>query len=227
MYRVSFDSKKAMKVINNAIIYSDTFAKEFKAQESRMASQLGETSIEAFYDYLDTLARVSPEMLHHVYEWGQVGDPEARLVELKKIISGGTVEISADLLPSTSIKPGSNEPFEEKATIMEEGIPVTINEVNAQALFFEIDGEEFFRLGPITIPNPGGDNVRGSFVKVFEEFYNKYFDRVYLRSIGYYSHFSNPVTYEKNFKSAVRGNPVAAGKAAAISWVLKAPGAEL
>jgi hypothetical protein len=228
MYKAMFEFKDAMKIMNNSVTYAQAFATELAAQEPKIASRLADTSIDAFYDYLDGLARVAPGMLHHVYEWGEVGNPEGRLVELKKIISGGgTVGITSELLDSTSIKPGSNEPFEKKATIMEEGIPVTINEVNAEALFFEIDGEEFFRLGPITITNPGGDAVRGSFVKVFEEFYNGYFNDVYLRSIKYYEHFSSPVTFERNFTSAVRGNAASQGKAAALSWVLRAPGDSL
>lgn len=225
MYSVYVDGRQAIKSIANAIKYTDAFAQEAKARESDAASRLADTSISAFYDYLDSLSRVNPDMLHHVYEWGQVGNPQGRLFELKKILAGGKAGIEAELSKSTSIRPGSNEPFEDKATIMEEGIPVTINEVNAQALFFEIDGEEFFRLGPITIPNPGGDAVRGSFVKAFQEFYNGYFDQVYLKSIRYYQHFANPKQYERNFASAVRGgNAASAGRYAAKSWVLSAPG---
>jgi hypothetical protein len=108
---------------------------------------------------------------------------------------------------------------------MEEGITVQINEVSAQALFFQVDGEEFFRTGPIVIENPGGEQVRGSFVRVFEEFYNNYFDQVYLRSIRFYDHFTKSREFESGFNSAVRsGNASSIGRKTALSWIINAPG---
>ena len=207
VYRVNINSKRAMKTLNNVVRYSEGFLKESKARESFVASKLAGASINGFYQYLDSLARTNPSMLHHVYEWGQVGDPGARLVELKKIISaGGKAAIDADLLTSSSVPEGGSEPFYEKAQIMEEGIPVVINEVNAQAMFFQVDGEEFFRVGPIVVENPGGEATRGSFIRAFEEFYNVYFDQMYLRAIRFYDHFSNANAYAKNFNSGVRSS---------------------
>ena len=226
MYKIKFDSKQAMKVLNNVVEYSEGFLQETKARQSYVASKLASTSIAAFYDYLDGLARTNPAMLHHVYEWGQVGDPQARLFELKKSIkTNDKVFINADFKQSTSIQDNSNEPFYDKANIMEDGIPVTVNEVNAKALFFEIDGQEFFRLGPIVIENPGGEQVRGSFLRAFEEFYNVYFDNVYLRAIRFYDHFRQSKEYENNFSSAVKGSGAkSAGKKSALTWILNAPG---
>ena len=226
MYSIKFDSKEAMKVLNNVVAYSDGFIKETKAKESTVASKLANASIEAFYDYLDGLARTNPGMLHHVYEWSNVGDPEARLVELKKSISrGGSVIINSDFLISSSIPQGGNEPFYEKATIMEEGISVTVQAVNAKAMFFEYNGEEYFTAGPITIENPGGEAVRGSFLRAFEEFYNIYFDQVYLRAIRFYNHFSDTKGYAKNFPAAVKSaNPAGIGRTTALKWILSMPG---
>jgi hypothetical protein len=227
MYSIRFDSKQAMKMLNNLVQYSDGFIKETQAKESYVASRLGSLSIEGFYDYLDVLARTHPQMLHHVYEWGQVGDPYARLVELKKIVSSGKVDITSIFLESESIQDGGKEPFYDKAEIMEDGIPVTIQEVDAQALFFTIGGEEFFRMGPIIVENPGGEQVRGSFVNAFEEFYNSYFDQVYLQSIRFYDHFKDAKEYQKNFNSGVRSsNARSIGKKTALSWVMNAPGAQ-
>jgi hypothetical protein len=226
MYSIKFDSKEAMKILSNVVAYSDGFIKETKAKESTVASKLANASIEAFYDYLDGLARTNPGMLHHVYEWGNVGNPEERLVELKKSISrGGAVSIDTDFLISSSIPQGGNEPFYEKATIMEDGIPITIQATNAKAMFFEYDGQEYFTAGPITIENPGGEAVRGSFVKAFEEFYNVYFDNVYLRAIRFYEHFSNTKAYAKNFPAAVQSaNASGIGRTTALKWILSMPG---
>lgn len=229
MYNIRFDSKEAMKVLQNLVNYSDGFIKETKAQESTVTKRLARTSIEAFYDYLDGLARTNPSMLHHVYEWGAVGDPGARLVELKRqIASGNNVSIDADFLTSSSVPEGGNEPFYDKAEIMEEGVPVTIDNTEATALFFQIDNQEFFRMGPIVIQNPGGEATRGSFVATFEEFYNDYFEQVYLRAIRFYDHFRNPKGFSSGFsKSAKSGNAFGAGKATALSWIMRMPGEDV
>lgn len=222
---MKINSKEAMRLLNNVVNYSQGFIEESKAKESYVASKLASTSITGFYQYLDVLARTNPGMLHHVYEWGQVGNPEARLVELKKIIAGKKVEVASQFLTSTSIPENGSEPFWDKAEIMEEGIQVEINEVNAQALFFQIDGEEFFRTGPIVIQNPGGEQVRGSFVIAFEEFYNNYFDQVYLRSIRFYDHFKKSKEFEAGFNSGVKSsNARSMGKKTALSWIINAPG---
>lgn len=225
MYSIKFDGKEAMNMLNNLVDYSNGFIKETKAQQKTVTSRLAETSINAFYDYLDTLARTNPGMLHHVYEWGAVGNPEARLVELKKRLTANLANIDSEFISSSSIPESGTEPFYEKATIMEEGIPITVQAVQAQAMFIQYQGEEFFRTGPIVIENPGGESVRGSFVRAFEDFYNNYFDQVYLKSIRYYEHFKNPKGFSSNFGSAVKSsNAAGIGRTTALKWVLNAPG---
>jgi hypothetical protein len=226
MYNIKFDGKKALKMFDNLIAYSDGFIKESKAKEGYVANKMASASIEGFYEFLDNMARSSPGLLHHVYEWGQVGNPGARLVDLKKQLAGSTVEIDASFLQSESIPDGGNTPFYNKAEVMEEGITVVVNEVQAQALFFQVDGQEFFRTGPIVIENPGGAAVRGQFVANFETFYNQYFDRVYLNSIRFYDHFRNANPYVKNFAAGVRGGGSGVGRKTALSWIMSAPGGD-
>lgn len=218
--KVTYDTKDFLQKITGVIEYSQGFLDSAKENREVLSKGLAELSIDAFYEYLDGLARMHPGMLHHVYEWGMVGDPFSRLVELKTTVSQKRVTISSDFLESQSTSSTSNTPFYEKARIMEEGIPVVVNEVEAKALFFEIDGEEFFRVGPIFIANPGGSNTRGSFLKAFEDFYGKYFQEVFLQSIRFYSHFSNPKEYAKFIKSASRSkNSYSVGRKAALSWI--------
>jgi hypothetical protein len=224
MPKAKIESKKAMKVLNNLVAYTDGFLKETKAQEITVTSKIAKMSVDGFYEYLDQLARVNPGMLHHVYEWGRVGDSNSRLFELKKSISKNNVIITSEFLNSETPSDTSNQPFYEKARIMEEGIPVVIQEVEAQALFFEIDGVEYFRAGPIVIENPGGPEVRGSFVNQFEEFYNNYFDEVYLRAIRFYQYFMDAKPYEQNFNAAMKsGNALQRGRATALSWIQNMP----
>ncbi len=224
MISSKINSKKAMKVLSNLVQYSDGFIKEAKAQEATVTKRLAKTSVNGFYEYLDQLARVNPGMLHHVYEWGRVGDSNSRLFDLKIKISKNNAMITSDFLPSEIPSDTSNEPFYNKATIMEEGIPVVIQEVEAQALFFEIDGVEYFRTGPIIIENPGGPEVRGSFVQQFEEFYNTYLDDVYLKAIRFYQYFMDAKEYERNFNGAMNSsNAYQVGRKTALSWIENMP----
>jgi hypothetical protein len=221
--RATFNTNRLSKTVGGVVEYSIGFLDGAKGNAKRLSKSVAELSIEAFYDYLDGLARSHPGMLHHVYEWGQVGDPSGRLVELKTEMSARNTTVSADFLQSDSVSENSNEPFYNKAEIMEEGIPVVINEVRAKALFFTIEGQEFFRTGPIVIANPGGAATRGSFVKAFDEFYGQYFEEVFLRSIRFYDKLRNPQEYSKSIKSATKGqNAYGLGKRAALSWIEKA-----
>jgi len=227
MLSVKFDAQELKRTLTNLVEYTDGFADELQERKDLIARKIANSSIKEFYRYLDSLASTNPELLHHVYEWGAVGNPQQRLFELKAVLTGRGAFIEAEFLPSNSISDSSTEPFTNKATIMEEGIPVVINEVDAEALFFEIDGQEFFRVGPIVIENPGGQSVRGQFVSQFEEFYNVYLNQVYLRSIRFYDHFSNPKEYSRNFAAAIKGKGAkSVGRAAALTWVLRAPGEE-
>jgi hypothetical protein len=223
---IKLKTKDFEQAINGLIEYSDGFFQETKRSSKIVTERLARGSIKEFYRYLDSLAATNPGMLHHVYEWGSVGSPSQRLFELKSALKQNQAVITANFLPSSSIADGSTEPFVDKAEIMEEGIPVVVDNVNAKALFFEIDGEEFFRLGPIVIENPGGPNVRGQFVAQFEEFYGRYFEEMYLRAIRFYDHFKNPSEYKKNIGAIKSGNARSEGKRSAISWLMRAPGGE-
>jgi hypothetical protein len=213
-----------IRMLKNSVEYSDSFMRELKGSQDILNAKVGEESVDAFYDYLDGLARIHPGMLHHVYEWGQVGNPMGRLFDLTMSSNKTSAVITAEFLESDVPSPTSSEPFYDKAQIMEDGITVTINEVEAKALFFEIDGEEFFRSGPIVIANPGGQATRGSFLQAFDEFYGSYFTEVHLKAIRFYKYFSNPKAFETYFGSAVRGGAASKGRKAALSWIMNAPG---
>jgi hypothetical protein len=224
MITTKINTKSLLATMNSVIQYTEGFTSELKKNEGRLSKKIAESSIDVFYQYLDGLARVHPGMLHHVYEWGNVGNPTERLFELTMSINKTSAVISADFLESRIPSPTSTEPFYDKAQVMEDGRTVTINQVEADALFFEIDGEEFFRSGPIVIANPGGEATRGSFLQAFDEFYGAYFTEVYLKAIRFYQYFSNPRAFEKYFASATKGGASAKGRKAALSWIMNAPG---
>jgi hypothetical protein len=220
--RIKGDS--VIKMLKNSVEYTGAFATELKRNQDILNRKVGAESVDAFYEYLDGLARSHPGMLHHVYEWGNVGNPAERLFELTMSVNKTSAVIDANFLESTIPSPKSTEPFYDKAQIMEEGRTVTINQVEAEVLFFEIDGEEFFRSGPIVIANPGGEATRGSFLQAFDEFYGSYFTQVHLKAIRFYQYFSNPKAFETYFASATKGGASSKGRKAALSWIMNAPG---
>lgn len=223
--KVKYDLSDFNKKMKNMAQYGIGFATEAKRSEGKLARKLGEASIDGFYDFLDAMARMHPEMLHHVYEWDRVGNPGARLYEVKTTgASARAITINADFLPSRSTSDQYSTPFVNKAEVMELGLPVVIERVNAQSLFFTQDGQEFFRMGPIVIENPGGEAVRGSFLRFFEMFYNRYFEDIYLNSINFYKHMSETTEFTKNFEAGVRRGGYNVGRRAAEKWINSAPG---
>jgi hypothetical protein len=225
MISTRVDAKDLIKSLTNVTKYSQGFVDEAKKNESKITRKLANTSVTVFYDYLDGLARSHPGMLHHVYEWGQVGDPFGRLYELTISLSSKSAVVSADFLTSETTSGNSDQIFYDKAEVMEEGSPVVVSEKDANVLFFEIEGEEFFRNGPIYIANPGGSATRGSFVKAFNEFYNIYFEKQYLNAIKFYDHFRYSKEYVAGVRGAAKsGNAYSMGKSAALSWINSSPG---
>jgi hypothetical protein len=106
---------------------------------------------------------------------------------------------------STSIKDGSSVPFYNKAKIMEEGTPVIIKPTKANVLVFEDDGETIFTKGKVVVTNPGGNETTGSFEKIVDAFFNKYFTQAFLKISGIQDHLSNPVVYSRNLKAGKSG----------------------
>lgn len=231
MIRMRVNSSAVTKAINNAIQYASGFMEEMKAKSPYLSRKLANTSINEFYMFLDSLARTNPGLYHHVYEWSQVGNPSARLYELKAELSSSKTMVVAEFLQSETLPPErpssgkSKRPFYNKAEVMESGTTVFIQEVEADVLYFDIDGVEYFRTGPIVIENPGGIEVRGQFVAAFEEFYNTYFTQVYLRSIRFYNHISEARPFVSSFVPAVHsGNARSIGRSAAMTLIIGAPG---
>lgn len=124
---------------------------------------------EYFSSWLDNQARVNPDELHHVYEWGKTGDKKSRLFDCKTTYAGGNPVLNFYL---TESKEPNEEGyvFSQKAFVMELGESVTIEPKSSEVLVFEIDGEEVFTPNEVHIDSPGGQAVAGSFVKKFNEF---------------------------------------------------------
>jgi hypothetical protein len=218
--RVRFDGRQFAKDMKNIMNYSAGFLDGVQMGKQQLMHSLGVQTLEILKTYIDSNARTNPAMLHHVYEWNQTGSPDARLYDIDYSISNLGLSFRSSFKQSTTIQNGSNTPFYNKAKIMEEGIPVKIRPIQAQALRFVQDGEEVFVKSEVTIENPGG-NVQGKFEEVFDNFFNKYFTQAFLRSSGIAAYLENPVAYKNNLAAGKRGGR-AKGVSTGYRWIANA-----
>lgn len=216
-----FDDAKFNKDMDNIVRYALGFMEGAKAGKTQFLAPLGEATIEMLKDYIDTNARLSPEALHHIYEWHQTGSPDARLYDINYTISNLGLSFKSTFSQSTVIKNGSNVPFYDKARIMEEGVPVTITPKASKVLAFEADGRTVFTRGPVTVENPGGPEVQGSFGQVFDQFFMSYFSQSFLNSSGILDKIKNPVAFKRNMQKGKRGGR-SAGYQTGYRWIANA-----
>lgn len=198
--RVSLNSRQFEMEMNNIIQYSFGFLDGAQKGKTKFLDSLGRETIEVLKQYIDSNARVSPDTLHHVYEWYRTGSPAARLFDIDYTVSNLGLSLKSKFRQSSSVQDGSNVPFYNKANIMEKGIPVTIRPKRAQALRFEIDGEEIFSKTPVTVSNPGG-NTENGFERVFDTFMSRYFRQSFLQNSGLLDNIKKPVIYKNNLPS--------------------------
>ena len=131
MFAITFDDKQLLKDITNIVSYTTGFMDGTKKGKTLLLNGLGARTVEAAKEFIDSYARVNPEILHHVYEWYQTGSPDARLFDISYTLVGDKIVIQNQFTQSQSIRSGSNVPFENKARIMENGQRLTIKPRNA------------------------------------------------------------------------------------------------
>lgn len=204
MISVSFDDTKFFNDLTNFIKYSNGFVEGITAGKKEMLKNLAKPISEILKKYIDSEARADELMLHHVYEWYNVASPNARLFDVKYVITETGISFSSTFRQSSSIKNGSTVPFYDKARIMEQGIPVTIKP-NKRVLAFEDNGETVFTSSPVKVDNPGGDQVAGSYEKTFNSFFENYFSQSFLNVTGIKRYLENPLVFKKELHAAKTG----------------------
>jgi hypothetical protein len=216
MLTLKIDSKAFDRDIDNFIQYTVGFLGGVKRGYPDFLNNLGSGVIETLKNYIDVNARVSPGLLKHVYEWNRVGSPDARLFDIDYNIGVSGLSINSTFRQSTSIKNGSNVPFYNKAKIMENGIPVTIQPKN-RVLAFNVNGETVFTQKEVSVENPGG-NVSGEYERVFDSFFRGYFAQSFLSSSGILNYLKTPTAYRDNLKSGILGGKPK-GMAVGAKWI--------
>lgn len=219
--RVNLNTRSLEKQLNNIVDYSLGFIEGAESGKKIFFDNLGKGVLFALNRYIDIEARSNPEALHHVYEWYQVGSPNARLFDLSYTATKSSLIINSKFKQSKTLSRDATEPFYNKAQIMESGIPVTITPKPGGALRFESGGNEVFTRNAVTVNNPGGQEVAGSFEKVFDDFMKRYFAQSFLRASGIYDYIGNPKIYKKNFAAGSKGGR-SVGKKTGYSWITNA-----
>lgn len=204
MLKFNFDNRHAKKIFNNTIDYSEGFFQGIELNKMLFNQKFALFIEDALKKYIDSKARLNPDQLHHVYEWGQVGSPAARLFDFSAKVTKNMIVITGKFLQSTSIPPGGNEAFLDKANVMENQISVVVSPKNSKVLVFEDDGETIFTPNSVYIDNPGGNEVSGAFGRCFEEFFERYLTSGLLINSGILKELSTPKEFELSFPQGAK-----------------------
>lgn len=143
----------------------------------------------AFNDYMTALSTAMPSRFHHVYEWNQIGNPNARLWNNVLRGHGGSRVATWTWRASKKIVPVTQEAqdvgvkqihvFVWKAPVMEYSTDITIVPKRGTGLaYFTGPVSEpgrwklNFTKNPIDVQNPGGTEVKGAFTTAYLEWWS-------------------------------------------------------
>lgn len=209
------------KDMRNIVSYSQGFLDGAKAGRVLFFRSLGQEVKNIIEQFVDSNASVSPQTLHHMYEWNQVGQSEGRLFTINAVSTSQGITFTSSLKQSQSIKDGSRVPFYDKARIIEFGIPVTIKPVYSRVLAFDSNGETIFTPQPVTVTNPGGDAATGGLEKTLDMFFNRYLSQSFLRKTGVSAYLENPIVYKSNLAQGKKMGR-SAGYKTGYRWIASA-----
>jgi hypothetical protein len=218
---IVFDSKQFKIDMTNIVDYSIGFLDGIEGGKTIFFKNLGYQTKELAEMYIDSMAKMDPASLHHVYEWYRTGSPDGRLFHLHYTVSNLGLSFKSTFSQSKSVKSGSNTPFYNKAKIMENGTPVVIEPKRAEVLSFDVDGQTIFTKGPVVVNNPGGVQVQGSFERSFDSFFSRYLSQALLKVSGVEQYLKNPVVYKRNLSAGKRGGK-STGYNTGFRWIANA-----
>ena len=95
--------------MNNIVNYSIGFLEGVQKGKTAFLKVMGLQTVELMKEFIDSNARVNPEMLHHIYEWNQTGSPSARLYNISYTTSNLGLSFMSSFSQSTSISKMPND----------------------------------------------------------------------------------------------------------------------
>jgi hypothetical protein len=219
--RVNINHQSFKREMSNIIDYSIGFLDGIEGGKKVFLKNLGMGTVETLKKYIDANARINQPALQHMYEWYRTGSPESRLFDIDYIVKGGGISFNSTFKQSRSVSKNNEEPFYNKARIMEQGIPITIRPQNSSVLVFQDGGKTIFTKKEIRIQYPGGPDAKGSYEKIFDEFFRFYFSQSFLKSSGILEYLENPKAYKHNLNQAKRGGR-SLGLSVGYKWIVDA-----
>lgn len=210
--------------VNTGSLVSDTDNLLSGLKSIKSSSVLSEISkavftitAERFGIATDNYTRSNPKKMHHVYEWGKVGQKEGRLFTLERAsIADGILVINTNFLPSRLpvpinpelLTPGKTgkvvtkrDIFANKASVMEDGKEISYVAKHMLA-FAGTNGLVFIRPGTqVNILRPGGSEVKGAFGEFMLLWYTDNGISV-LDESGIYERIANDVSVALSKKGA-------------------------
>ena len=163
-----------------------------------------------FNEYVDAQARIKPKSLHHVYEWRQVGEPDARLFKLNKFNTEGLgFSMTYEFLPSKSFASAEGNRrhvFVNKASVMEAGMPLKIAPRHSKRLVFETNGYKVFMPegASVTVNRPGGAGVKNSFMMAYSRFFKGNLVNLSIKKSGFQQLFNRSMTKALQLPSDIK-----------------------
>lgn len=154
-----------------------------------------------FGAYIDAQARVKKKALQHVYEWGQTGQAGARLFKLNKLASEGlSIRLDFEFLLSKTAVPNKHSKrkhvFENKASVMEKGIPIVVSPKYAERLVFDTGlGYTVYmpKGASVTVARPGGVAAKQSFEMEYRRFFTGNLVSESIKRSGFHQIFNMKV----------------------------------
>jgi hypothetical protein len=202
LFRVKFDSTELNKILNNSVSYSIGYIEGIEKNKNAFYIELAKCTLDTLNKYIDSQSRVNPDKLHHVYEWNMIGEERGRLFKFNTTIGKNNITFNGNFLPSKTVSSNSNEPFINKAYVMENAITVEISPKNSDVLVFENNGETVFTRNTIYVEHPGGQHVENGFGDTIDNFFSEYFTYAILQPI--LNKLSKSSEYEKNFVAGTK-----------------------
>lgn len=220
---VTIDTTEVEKVLRNTIAYSRGFLAGADAGLPVLLAKIGAAVVEALQRFIDMQAAGNPGALHHIYEWYQTGSAGGRLFEFDYAVGGNTVTFNGSTTQSSTLSNTATVPFYNKADIMESGTAITIEPSSSDVLAFEGGDGTVFTPNPVTVSQPGGPGVAGSFQRVVDMFFTQYFTQAFLASSGLLAALETPTAFASYFAAGAMGGGYGTGVKAGYEYIANAP----
>lgn len=174
--------------------YTSELSKNLRGNDQ--LARAGLKMLAAYFDaYVDNVARSNTYKYHHIYEFNEVGNKNARLF-VSTLNDSGKPMLSYSFKQST--KPSSSGyVFSNKAFVMENGIPLRITPKDSEYLVFEYKGDMYSKKS-VYVPNPGGTEVEGSFAELFHRFMTTHSQKA-LQELGFFSSIEKGIANETRY----------------------------